>query len=206
MKPKTWDSTFLTSGQRVLLINDIARRARLIFKKWPVSRKPNIWSPPSGEECTYYDDMIKTVRTTIYQKLKLRNYPDYYGYRPPFRTLACWRFMTSGKFTAARIHQIRAGRSYLKAHKDWEDPDGSSLCPRCEEEEESFKHVVIVCPALAEARERHLEFSFDISPESLVWKENKKGWDMMKLLILFISLNKLNFPDDKNVFAFTRAT
>ena len=29
---------------------------------------------------------------------------------------------------------------------------------------------------------------------------------MMKLLILIISLNKLNFPDDKNVFAFTRAT
>jgi len=29
---------------------------------------------------------------------------------------------------------------------------------------------------------------------------------MMKLLISFISLNKLNFPDDKNVFVFTRAT
>ena len=29
---------------------------------------------------------------------------------------------------------------------------------------------------------------------------------MMKLLISFISLNKLNFPDDMNDFAFTRAT
>jgi len=114
--------------------------------------------------------------------------------------------MTSRKFTAARIHQMRAGRSYLKAHKDWRDPDGSSLCPRCEEEEESFKHVITGCPALAEARVRHSEFSFDNSPDSLVWKENKKGWDMMKLLISFISLNKLNFPDDKNVFAFMRAT
>jgi len=63
-----------------------------------------------------------------------------------------------------------------------------------------------MCPALVGARERHSEFSFDISPDSLVWKENKKGWDMMKLLISFISLNKLNFPDDKNVFAFTQAT
>ena len=54
---------------------------------------------------------------------------------------------------------MRAGRSYLKAHKDWRDPDGSSLCPRCEEEEESFKHVITVCPALAEARIRHSEFS-----------------------------------------------
>ena len=48
--------------------------------------------------------------------------------------------------------------------------------------------------------------SFDISPDSLVWKENKKGWEMMKHLILFISLNKLNFLDDRNVFLFTRAT
>jgi len=101
---------------------------------------------------------------------------------------------------------MRAGRSYLKAHKDWRDPDGSSTCLRCEEEEESFEHVITVCPALAGARERHPEFSFDISPDWLVLKENKKGWDMMKVLISFISLNKLNFPDDKNVFVFTRAT
>jgi len=192
------------SNQRVLPIDDIARRARLIFKKWPVPRKPNIWSPPSGKKCTYYDDTIKTVRETIYKKWKLRNYPDYYGYRPPFRT--CWRLMTSQKFTAARIHQMRAGRSYLRADKDWRDPNKSFLCPRCEEEEESFEHVISVCPALPEARERHLEFSFDISLESLVHKENKKGSDTMKLLISFISLNKLNLPDDKNVFAFTWAT
>jgi len=101
---------------------------------------------------------------------------------------------------------MRAGRSYLKAHKDWRDPDGSPLCPRCDEKEESFKHVITVCPALAGARERHSEFSFNISPDSLVWKENKKGWDMIKLLISFISLNKLHFPDDQNVFAFTWAT
>jgi len=114
--------------------------------------------------------------------------------------------MTSQKLTAVRIHQMRAGKSYLRAHKDWRDPNKSSLCLRCEEEEESFEHVISVCPASAEASERHPEFSFDISPESLVHKENNKGWDTMKLLISFISLNKLNFPDDKNVFAFTCAT
>ena len=86
MKPKTWDSTSFTSVQRVLPIDDIARRASLIFKKWPVPRKPNIWSPPSGEECRYYDDTINTVTESIYEKWKLRNYPDYCGYRPPFRT------------------------------------------------------------------------------------------------------------------------
>jgi len=100
---------------------------------------------------------------------------------------------------------MRTGRSYLKAHKDWSNPDGSSLCPRYKEEEASFEHVIAVCLALAGAGEEHTEFSFDISPDSLVLKKKKKGWDMMKLLNLFISLNKLHFPDDKNIFAFTRA-
>jgi len=59
MKPKTWDCTLFTSVQRVLRIDDITRRDRLSFGKWPVPRKPNLWSPPSGEECTYYDDTMK---------------------------------------------------------------------------------------------------------------------------------------------------
>jgi len=101
---------------------------------------------------------------------------------------------------------MRARKSYPKADKDWTDPDGSFLCPRCDEEEVSFKHFITVCPALAERRIRDSEFSFDISPDLLVWKEKKTGWDMMKLLISFISLHRLNLPDDKNVFAFTQAT
>jgi len=44
------------------------------------------------------------------------------------------------------------------------------------------------------------------NPQDFLNQEKKKGWDMMKLLISFISLNKLNFPDDKNVLAFTQAT
>jgi len=67
MKPKTWDSTSFTAVQSVLPIDDIVRKVRLIFKKWPVARKPNIWSPPSGEECGYYDNTIKTVREPIYE-------------------------------------------------------------------------------------------------------------------------------------------
>ena len=98
---------------------------------------------------------------------------------------------------------MRACRSYLKAHKDWSDPNGSSLYVRNKEEEASFEHVIDVCLALAGAGEAHSEFSFEISPDSLVLKKRNKGWDMMKLLNLFISLNKLHFPDDKTVFAFT---
>ena len=33
MKPKTWDSASYTSVQRILPIDDVARRARLLFSK-----------------------------------------------------------------------------------------------------------------------------------------------------------------------------
>jgi len=53
MKLKTWDSTSCTSVQRILPIDDVARRAMLLFSKWPVPRKPNIWLPPDPDECEY---------------------------------------------------------------------------------------------------------------------------------------------------------
>ena len=51
----------------------------------------------------------------------------------------------------------------------------------------------------------HSDISLDISPESLVWSEKKKGWDAMKRLISFISLNKINFPLQMGDVPFTRA-
>jgi len=114
--------------------------------------------------------------------------------------------MTINKFAASGLHQMRAGKSYLKAQKDWRNPEASMLCPRCENEPETFEHVIADCQALASARAEQPDGIFDISPESLVWAENKKGWDLMKYLISFISLNKLNFPTVMDVFPFTRAS
>jgi len=114
--------------------------------------------------------------------------------------------MTINKFAASRLHQMRAGKSYLKAQKDWRNPEASVLCPRCENEPETFKHIITDCQALASARVGQPDEIFDISPESLIWAENKKGWDLMKCLISFISLNKLNFPSNMDVFPFTRAS
>ena len=113
MKPKTWDSTSYTSVKRILPIDDVARRARLLFSKWPVPRKPIVWSPPDPDECEYYNNTLKQVRGRIHQKWKPLHYPEYYGYRPTFRT--CWRFMTINKFAASCLHQMRACKSYLKA-------------------------------------------------------------------------------------------
>jgi len=204
MKPKMWDSTSYTSVQRILPIDDVARRARPLFSKWHVPRKPNIWSLPDPDECEYYDDTLKQVREHVHQKWKLLNYPEYYSYRPTFRT--CWRFMTINKFAASPLHQMMASKSYLKAQKDWRNLEASVLCPRYENEPETLEHVIADCQALASARAEQPDEIFDISPESLVWAENKKGWDLMKCLISFISLNKLNFTSNMDVFPFTRAS
>ena len=71
--------------------------------------------------------------------------------------------------------------------------------------DETFHHVINECPSLAGAREGHSDISLDISPESLVWSEKKKGWEEMKCLISFISLNKINFPSKMDVVPFTGA-
>jgi len=150
MKPKIWDSTSYTSVQRIHPIDNVARRARLLFPKWSVPRKPNIWSRPDPDECEYYNNTLKQVHEYIYRNWKLLNRPEYYSYRPMFRT--CWHFITVNKFTASCLYQMRAGKSYLKAQKDRRNPEVSVLCPRCENEPETFLHLIAHCWALTNAR------------------------------------------------------
>ena len=90
-------------------------------------------------------------------------------------------------------------------HGDWRDREADPTCPRYESREETFHHVINQCPSLAKEREGHSDVSLNISPESLVWSEKKKGWDAMKRLISFISLNKINFPLQMADVPFTRA-
>jgi len=82
--------------------------------------------------------------------------------------------MTVNKFTASHLHQMRAGKSYLKAHKDGRNPEASVLYPRWENEPETFAHVIADCLALANTRAEQHEEIFDISPESEIWA-GKKG-------------------------------
>jgi len=60
--------------------------------------------------------------------------------------------MTFNKFAASHFHQIRAGKSYLKTLKDWRNPEASMLCPKCENEPETFVHVIADSPVLANVR------------------------------------------------------
>jgi len=60
------------------------------------------------------------------------------------------------QFICGRIHQRRSGASYLAAHISWRNRDTHTLCPFCEEDDESFHHPILHCPAKAPPRLTHL--------------------------------------------------
>jgi len=73
------------------------------------------------------------------------------------------------RFICGRIHQIRSGASYLAAHISWRNRDASTLCPFCEEDDESFHHAILHCPAKAHTRLAHLSGVDDIGPDGPLW-------------------------------------
>ena len=74
------------------------------------------------------------------------------------------------RFICGRIHQMRTGASYLAANVSWWNRDSSTLCPFCEEDDESFQHAILLCPAkaqpcLAQPCLTHLSGEDDIGPD-----------------------------------------
>ena len=68
--------------------------------------------------------------------------PARYPYRPSIKPHP---FMGLNKFTAGRLHQMRSGKSYLRAHPSWSD-DAPTTCPSCDEAPETFEHAILRCP------------------------------------------------------------
>ena len=64
---------------------------------------------------------------------------------------------------------MRSGASYLAAHVPWRNRDSSTLSPFCEEDDESFQHPILHCPAKAHPRLTHLSGVGDIGPDGPLW-------------------------------------
>ena len=73
------------------------------------------------------------------------------------------------RFICGHIHQMRTGASYLAAHISWWNRDSSTLCPFCEEDDESFQYAILLCPARAQPRLTHLAGVDDIGPDCPLW-------------------------------------
>ena len=92
--------------------------------------------------------------------------PAYYTF--PL-SLSPHRFMGLGKLMAGRIYQIRAQKSYLAADPAWFDLSLSKRCPLCGDEQETFGHAILSCPAKAPAQLRHLQGIASVAPDSPLW-------------------------------------
>lgn len=79
--------------------------------------------------------------------------PPYYQYP---KTRKVHIFMNLPKFITGRLHQMRAGKSYLKTQPSWHITYNSPISPKCEEEGETLHHILFNCPALNKSHFRHL--------------------------------------------------
>jgi len=124
----------------------------------PLSRVPSV---------TY-----QALRTPLIQSLLA----DWLDISPPvpasYPSGACLTphaFTSLARFICGRIHQMRTGAIYLAAHVSWWSRDSSTLCPFCEEDDESLQHAILLCPAKAQPRLTHLSGVDDNGPDSPLW-------------------------------------
>jgi len=77
-------------------------------------------------------------------------------------------FMGLDKFSAGRLHQMRSGKSDLRAHPSLAN-DTPTTCPSCLSAPETFEHAILRCSAKEQARTRHLQGVLDVGPDAPVW-------------------------------------
>jgi len=123
--------------------------------------------PPQFLMDNTYSALTKRVRETLLAEWASLFPTPGYDLHPP--ALAPRPFMGLGKFVAGRIHQMRAGKSYLAAHLTWRSPDAGGSCPRCGLEPETFEHAILSCPSGQHSRSRLLHGVTEVGPEAPLW-------------------------------------
>ena len=119
--------------------------------------------PPSGR--SYPQLKLKCKNLLMEEWDEVVPDPSRYPYRP---SLKPYPFMGLDMLSAGRLHQMRSGKSYLRAHPSW-DNDAPNTCPSCQSAPETFEHAILPCSANEPARTRHLQGVLDIGPDAPVW-------------------------------------
>jgi len=112
--------------------------------------------------------------------------PVRYPYRP---SLKPHLFMGLDKFSAGCLHQMRSGKSYLRAHPSWDDV-APTTCPSCQNAPETFEHAILHCSAKEPARTRHPQGVLDIGPDAPIWSSAA----LLGALARFIKSTPTAFP------------
>ena len=117
--------------------------------------------------------------------------PDYYPYSP---RLTPHPFMGLDKFVAGRIHQMRAGKSYLVADPSWWNELPNDTCPRCSLEPESFARAILHCPKKNRERSLLLGEVASLDEGSPLWSSGP----LIQALGQFVTATHRGFPPDIN--------
>jgi len=144
--------------------------------------------PPQSLMDNTYSTLNKRVREALLAEWSsLFPTPGYDLHLP---TLSPRPFMGLGKFVAGRIHQMRAGKSYLATHPTWKSPDANTSCPCCGLEPETFEHAILSCPSRQHSRSRLLHGVTNVGPEAPLWS----SLPLLKRLATFIGVTSTGFP------------
>ena len=115
--------------------------------------------------------------------------PPGHPYRP---SLTPHAFMGLSKFLAGRIHQMRAGKSYLAAHPSWFNKDSPSLCSRCHSAPETFEHAILQCESRRTQRDRLLQGISSVNELSPLCSFS----ELIVALASYIDSTATGFPPD----------
>ena len=145
-------------------------------------------TPPMSLMDNTYSALKKRIMETLLdESARLFPTPGYYHHLP---ALNLWPLMGMNKFMAGRIHQIRAGKSYLAAHPTGRNPDIDSSCPRCGSEPETFKHAILSFSSRQHTRSRLLQGVTGVGHQDPIWTT----LPLLKSLASFISVTSPGFP------------
>ena len=94
------------------------------------------------------------------------------------------------RFVCSRIHQMRTGASHLAAYISGSNRDSSTLCPFCEEEDESLEHAILLCPAKAQPRLTPLSGVDENCRDAPLWRSVPlpEDWLNISTLLAHVSL------------------
>ena len=141
-------------------------------------------APPPGR--SYPQLKLKCKNLLMEEWDKAAPDPVRYPFRP---SLKPHPFMGLDKFSAGRLHQMRSGKSYLRAHPSW-DSDVPTTCTRCQGAPETFEHAILHCSAKEPSRIRHLQGIHELGPEAPVWSSAA----LLGALTRFIKPTATAFP------------
>jgi len=136
----------------------------------PISLHLRVYLPPTPGVVPSYTRLKLRAKQLSLSDWSATPAPTYYPYPPSTRPHP---FMGLGKFVAGRRHQMRSGKSYLAAHRSWDNADADTSCPLCSRAPQTFEHAILSCPSSAHQRSRLLHGVSDLAPEAPIWSDQQ---------------------------------